>query len=130
TACSHAGIVNVLLLKSSPLAFQNRPSRGCRPRAPLRRYPPPSCAACPGRAPPCCEPQRLAAAGRWGRRQRRQRGVAAGGGVRPEWRREKWLWISYTSAEQHRRGGRELLQFPDITGKAATNARRQGKACL
>jgi hypothetical protein len=30
-------------------AFPSRPSRGRRPRAPLRRYPTASCAACPGR---------------------------------------------------------------------------------
>ena len=36
----------------SPPAFHNRPSRGLRPRAPLRRYSIPSCAACPGRTAP------------------------------------------------------------------------------
>jgi hypothetical protein len=36
----------------SPPAFHNRPSRGLRPRAPLRPSPPPSCGACPGRAAP------------------------------------------------------------------------------
>ena len=35
-----------------PPAFPSRPSRGLRPRAPLRRYPLPSCAACPGRPAP------------------------------------------------------------------------------
>ena len=35
-----------------PPAFPRRPARGLLPGAPLRRYPPPSCAACPGRAPP------------------------------------------------------------------------------
>jgi len=39
------------------LPLQHRPShrpfQGLRPRAPLRRYPTPSSAACPGRAPPC-----------------------------------------------------------------------------
>jgi hypothetical protein len=47
------------LCGSSPPAFHNRPSRGLRPRAPLRRDPPPSCGACPGRSGP-----------RWGRVKR------------------------------------------------------------
>src|SRR5712692_5620481 len=38
---------------SVPPACSSRPSRGRRPRVPLRRYPTPSCAACPGRAAPC-----------------------------------------------------------------------------
>jgi GMC oxidoreductase len=45
------------------------PSRGCHPRAPLRRDPTPSCAACPApvarcRAPPGCRPRRRAGAAR------------------------------------------------------------------
>jgi hypothetical protein len=40
---THAGV---------PPAFQNRPSRGLRPRVPLRHDPLPSCGACPDRATP------------------------------------------------------------------------------
>jgi hypothetical protein len=44
-----------------------RPFRGCHPRAPLRRDPTPSCAACPApvarcRVPPGCRPRRRAGA--------------------------------------------------------------------
>jgi hypothetical protein len=65
---------------AAPPACPSRPSRGRRPRSPLRRYPSPFRDACPDRALPCCAPRRRGAAARWGRGKRRGRGVAAGGG--------------------------------------------------
>jgi hypothetical protein len=49
--------------------FPRSPSRGRRPRALLRPYPPPSCGACPGRAGPGCGLLPRAAAARWGGRK-------------------------------------------------------------
>ena len=43
-------------------AFPNGPSRGLGARKPLTLFPHPSCAACPGRATPCCEAIRQTAA--------------------------------------------------------------------
>ncbi len=43
---------SLCVLKSLLPAFPSRPSRGLRPRTPLRRYPIPSCAVCPGRTAP------------------------------------------------------------------------------
>ena len=62
-------------LKSSPPGLPRRPSRGRRPRAPLRRYPTPSCGVCPApaqatqrRAPPGAGALRRGGRrqGRWG----------------------------------------------------------------
>ena len=58
SACSHWGG------ERPPPAFHNRRSRGLPPQAPLRPYPPPSCAACPDRAPPHSAWLRAAPAGR------------------------------------------------------------------
>src|SRR6266446_2298483 len=76
-----------------PLAFHNRLSRGRRPRAPLGRYPTPSCGACPApakvalrRAPPCCRPLQRAPHAPWARRGRRRRAL---GGTLPSWRRTR-----------------------------------------
>ena len=45
-------------------AVLRRPSRGCPPRVPLRRYPPPACATGPGRGRPLSAWRRGAPAGR------------------------------------------------------------------
>jgi len=87
-----------------PPAFQNHLSRGRRPRVPLRRSPPPSCArhvqAALYRAPPGCGPLRRAAAARGGYGKRRGRGVVAAGGrwgARVRGRRKKGFYSSYPS---------------------------------
>ena len=75
-----------------PAAFQTRPSRGLHPRAPLRLYPNPSCAACPGCAKPLYALLQAAPAGgrgALGARQAPRARLAAGGGVRPGGRGEK-----------------------------------------
>ena len=69
----------------APPAFPSRPSRGLPPRAPLRRYPPPSCDASPApakgavrRAPPCCGPLQRGCRSALGAPQS---AVAGGGGT-------------------------------------------------
>src|SRR5215475_7828958 len=59
-------MVNLLIasLQAVPPAVLRRPSRGCPPRAPLRRYPTPSCDACPAPA----KVARLRAPPGWGAR--------------------------------------------------------------
>jgi hypothetical protein len=72
-------------LVTPPPSLPTRLSRGLRPRAALRRDPPPSCGACPGRALLRYAllrgvPARLTL--RAGRRVKRcERAVAAGGGA-------------------------------------------------
>jgi hypothetical protein len=84
-------------LKSSPPAFPKRPSRGHCPAAPVRLHPPPSCAACPGRAQRRYALRRAAPAGcrapsaSWARGGHRRGGQGG--------RREKWLYISYYVGE-------------------------------
>jgi hypothetical protein len=67
-------------------SFPNRPPRGPRTGKPLRLNPPLSCAACPGRALPCCAFLRPAAAGCRGAlgQPPSPRAVAAGRGSRAE----------------------------------------------
>jgi hypothetical protein len=81
-------------LKSSPPAFPKRPSRGHCPAAPVRLHPPPSCAACPGRAQLLYALRRAAPAGYRAPSASRARGGHRRGGQGG--RREKWLYISYT----------------------------------
>src|SRR6266849_7642011 len=87
-----------------PPSLPSRPARGRRPRPPLRRYPPPSCGACPDqpeprRAAPCATWRRGAPAGRWARRSIRGAGwpavraLGAPAGAFP--RTQKVLWNSY-----------------------------------
>jgi hypothetical protein len=64
--------------EESPSTFLSRPSRGLRPKEPLRLQPHPSYAACPGRALSRAAWLWLAAAACGGRSYRRERG---GGGV-------------------------------------------------
>jgi hypothetical protein len=64
-----------------------------RPAGASRRRPPHlSSAARPGRAKRRCASRWLPR--RWGRRARRQQGVAAGGGLRPGWRDEHAVWMT------------------------------------
>jgi hypothetical protein len=88
-------------LGGAPPAFHNRPSRGLRPRAPLRRYPPPSCAACPGHAGPLSALLRGRSRGCYraalGAREEVWGGVTAGGerwGALPRGRRQKAVCCS------------------------------------
>ena len=94
-------------LKSLPPAFHNRPSRGRRPRAPLRRYPTPSCGACPA---PAKATQRRAPPGAGAlRRGGRRRGRwEAPGGALP--RTQKVLWNSYPPGETHHFYGSPTIQ--------------------
>ena len=66
----------------------SRPFRGCRPRAPLRHYPTPSCGACPAlakatqrRAPPGAGAFRRGSRAALGAREYPRRGVAGGAGA-------------------------------------------------
>ena len=84
--------------KASPSRFPNRPSRGLHPRAPLRGYLHPSCAACPGGAKPLYTLLPAAPAscrGALGARQSPQARLAASGEARPGWGGENAVCFAY-----------------------------------
>jgi hypothetical protein len=80
-----------------------RPSPPAHPGDAPRTSPRQPVQAVRSHAVPCSEPQRRAAAGRWGRRLCRRRGTTAGGGVRLGGRRENAVCTSYPPCPRQRR---------------------------
>jgi hypothetical protein len=75
--CAQQQYISPLRACEMPPSFpQDGPSRGPRPEKPLKLQRNPALS----HAAPCCAPLRQAAAGRWGRHQRREPGAAAGEG--------------------------------------------------